>query len=119
MGMAINSFDLCQVSRWCLDNSILILGFLGQGFFSARFFVQWIASEKEGKSIVPLSFWYLSVGGGGLLLIYAILRKDPVFILGQGGGLVVYLRNLYLIHKEYERNDALKQIGKRSETENR
>lgn len=85
MGTATNSSDLYPVLRWCIDNSILILGFLGQGFFSARFFVQWIASEKRGKSIVPLSFWYLSIGGGGLLLIYAILRKDPVFILGQGG----------------------------------
>ena len=108
MGTATNSFDLYQVLRWCLDNSILILGFVGQGFFSARFFVQWIASEKRGKSIVPLSFWYLSIGGGGILFIYAILRKDPVFILGQGGGLIVYLRNLCLIRREYERSDVQK-----------
>jgi lipid-A-disaccharide synthase-like uncharacterized protein len=110
MGTAINSFDFYQISRWCLDNSILILGFIGQALFSARFFVQWIASEKKGKSVIPLSFWYLSVGGGALLFIYAILRKDPVFILGQGGGLVVYLRNLFLIHKEYERNNARKPV---------
>jgi len=104
-----------QALRWCLDNSVLILGFLGQALFSARFFVQWIASEKRGKSIVPLSFWYLSVGGGGILLIYAILRKDPVFILGQGGGLIVYLRNLCLIRREYNLINAHDKVPGGSE----
>jgi lipid-A-disaccharide synthase-like uncharacterized protein len=115
METAIGSSYYYQALRWCLDNSVLILGFLGQALFSARFFVQWIASEKQGRSIVPLSFWYLSVGGGGILLIYAILRKDPVFILGQGGGLVVYLRNLCLIYKEYNSNNAHNKIHKGSE----
>jgi lipid-A-disaccharide synthase-like uncharacterized protein len=83
-----------------MENGLLVLGFIAQGLFAARFFVQWIASERAKRSVVPISFWYLSVGGGGLLLVYAILRKDPVFILGQGSGLIIYTRNLYLIYKE-------------------
>jgi lipid-A-disaccharide synthase-like uncharacterized protein len=75
------------------------VGFLGQVCFSARFLVQWIASERRKESIVPNEFWYFSVGGGLVLLIYAIYRLDPVFILGQGAGLFVYARNLYFIHK--------------------
>ncbi|MFZ0930635.1 MAG: lipid-A-disaccharide synthase N-terminal domain-containing protein [Syntrophobacteraceae bacterium] len=86
--------------RYFLDNSLLVLGFCGQGLFFGRFLVQWIASERQGRSVVPIAFWYFSIGGGGLLLIYALLKKDPVFILGQGGGLIIYLRNLYLIHRE-------------------
>lgn len=81
----------------------LAFGFLGQGLFSARFIVQWIASERARKSIVPTTFWFFSVGGGCCLLIYAVYRKDPVFILGQSAGLAVYLRNLYLIFKEKSR----------------
>lgn len=79
------------------------MGFIAQGLFSARFLVQWIASERAGKSVVPVAFWLFSVGGGGLLLVYAILRKDPVFIVGQASGLVIYGRNLFLIHKERKR----------------
>jgi lipid-A-disaccharide synthase-like uncharacterized protein len=74
-------------------------GLLGQAFFSARFLVQWIASERRKQSVVPVHFWYLSVGGGLMLLAYAIYRKDPVFIIGQGAGLVVYARNLYFIRR--------------------
>ena len=99
----MNSLDFGKMVHYCFDNYLLILGFLGQGFFFGRFFVQWVASEREGKSIVPLAFWYFSIGGGGLLLIYSILRQDPVYILGQGGGLVIYLRNLYLIRTEKAR----------------
>ena len=76
-----------------------MLGMLGQVMFFSRFLVQWIASEKKGKSTVPVSFWYLSIGGGLLLLIYALWRKDPVIILGQLVGLFVYVRNLILIHR--------------------
>ena len=76
-----------------------LLGLLGQGRFFSRFLVQWLASEKTGKSVVPVSFWYLSIGGGGLLLFYAIWRKDPVIILGQLVGLFVYIRNLMLIYR--------------------
>ena len=75
------------------------VGLLGQALFSARFLVQWIASEKKGASVIPVYFWYFSVGGGFTLLLYALYRHDPVFILGQGAGLFVYARNLYFIHK--------------------
>ena len=76
-----------------------LLGLLGQALFFSRFLVQWIASEKMGRSVVPLSFWYFSIGGGGLLLVYAFWRKDPVIVLGQAVGLFVYVRNLMLIHR--------------------
>ena len=78
----------------------LTIGLLGQAFFSMRFLVQWIASERKGESIVPLSFWFFSLGGGLTLLVYAIYRRDPVFIIGQGAGLFVYSRNLYLIQRK-------------------
>ncbi len=76
------------------------IGFFAQLMFSARFLVQWLASERAGKSIVPLLFWYLSIAGSTLLLAYAIHRKDPVFILGQSVGTFIYSRNLYLIRRE-------------------
>ena len=75
------------------------IGFLGQAMFSGRFLVQWIVSEKLRRSVVPKLFWYFSVAGGVTLLIYAIHRRDPVIIVGQAFGLVVYVRNLWLIHK--------------------
>jgi lipid-A-disaccharide synthase-like uncharacterized protein len=78
------------------------VGFLGQAFFSARFLIQWIASERRGKSVVPRAFWYFSIGGGLTLLIYALWRRDPVFILGQGAGLFVYARNLYFVLRDPE-----------------
>ena len=77
----------------------LIIGFLGQGLFASRFIVQWIYSEKEGQSTIPVVFWYLSIMGGIGLLIYAISRKDPVIILGQSFGIFIYLRNLILIYR--------------------
>jgi lipid-A-disaccharide synthase-like uncharacterized protein len=77
----------------------LIVGFAGQALFSARFIVQWIASERVRRSVVPVTFWFLSLAGGGLLFAYAASRRDPVIMLGQASGLVVYLRNLWLIHK--------------------
>jgi lipid-A-disaccharide synthase-like uncharacterized protein len=75
----------------------VVLGFVAQGFFTMRFVVQWIASERARRSVIPVAFWFFSVGGGALLLVYALYRRDPVFIAGQGLGLVVYLRNLYFI----------------------
>jgi lipid-A-disaccharide synthase-like uncharacterized protein len=75
------------------------VGLLGQAFFSARFLVQWIASERRQQSVVPVHFWYFSVGGGLTLLAYAIYRLDPVFILGQSAGLLVYARNLYFLRR--------------------
>ena len=77
----------------------LAVGFSAQALFSLRFFVQWIASERKRASYVPEIFWYFSIAGGALLLLYAIHRRDPVFILGQGSGLLVYLRNIALIRK--------------------
>jgi lipid-A-disaccharide synthase-like uncharacterized protein len=84
------------------EKYIFAIGFLGQFMFSMRFFIQWIYSEKRKKSVVPKSFWYFSLFGGTLLLLYAILRKDIVFTLGQAAGIVIYLRNLYLIKKHNE-----------------
>ena len=79
---------------------LLIFGFVGQALFSARFIVQWIASEAKKESVIPLAFWYFSLAGGLFLLTYAILRHDPVFILGQAAGLIVYIRNLVLIFRQ-------------------
>ena len=76
------------------------IGLFGQLLFSSRFLVQWIASEKMKKSVIPVAFWYLSIGGSLTLLSYAIYRIDPVFILGQFTGLFIYMRNLILIHQE-------------------
>ena len=81
------------------DQVWLGIGLLGQAFFSARFLVQWIASERLRRSVVPKAFWYFSIGGGATLLAYAIYRLDPVFIIGQGAGLLVYSRNLYFIRR--------------------
>ena len=82
-----------------LASPIGMLGMLGQVLFFSRFLVQWIASEKIGKSTIPLAFWWLSIGGGSLLLFYAVWRKDPVITLGQLVGLFVYVRNLMLIRR--------------------
>ena len=85
---------LLNVDAW------VIFGLLGQGFFTARFVVQWIASERRGESTVPVAFWYLSLAGGSILLAYALLyRHDLVFTLGQAAGLLVYTRNLMLIRR--------------------
>ena len=80
----------------------ILVGLLGQLFFTSRFLVQWIASERAGRSIVPQVFWLFSLAGGVLLLVYALWRRDPVFIAGQSAGLVVYLRNLMLIARQPE-----------------
>jgi lipid-A-disaccharide synthase-like uncharacterized protein len=84
----------------------IAVGFVGQAIFSARFTVQWIASERAKRSVVPLAFWFLSLGGGVTLLAYAIWRKDPVFITGQAAGLIVYGRNLYLIYRSRREEEA-------------
>jgi len=73
------------------------IGFLGQIFFSGRFLIQWIASERARRSIIPHAFWLFSVLGGATLLAYAIYRRDPVFIVGQAAGLVIYARNIYFV----------------------
>lgn len=85
-----------------LDSDIfwLVVGFSGQIMFSLRFVVQWLSSERAGRSVVPTYFWYFSIAGGALLLVYATHRLDAVFILGQSVGLLIYLRNLHLIFRE-------------------
>jgi lipid-A-disaccharide synthase-like uncharacterized protein len=77
----------------------LTIGFLGQALFTARFLVQWAASEKRRDAVVPVAFWWLSLLGGSALLAYALSRRDPVIVVGQVLGLFVYARNLMLIDK--------------------
>ena len=84
----------------------LALGFLAQALFTMRFLVQWIASERAGKSVVPIAFWFFSIGGGALLLVYALYRRDPVFIAGQAFGVFIYARNLY-----FELRDRQRGVG--------
>lgn len=77
-----------------------LLGYVAQAMFAMRFVVQWIASERAGHSVVPTTFWIFSIGGGLMLLGYALYQQDPVFILGQAFGVFVYLRNLYFIRRD-------------------
>jgi len=79
------------------------IGLLGQALFSLRFIVQWIASERQRRSVIPAMFWQLSLAGGITLLVYAMYRRDPVFILGQVTGIAVYLRNLHFVRREGRR----------------
>ena len=78
----------------------LVIGFVGQALFSARFLVQWVYSERRKRSVVPVAFWYFSLAGGATLFSYAVHIGDPVFILGQSMGVLIYTRNLYFIHRE-------------------
>ncbi|MCO6413397.1 MAG: lipid-A-disaccharide synthase N-terminal domain-containing protein [Thiogranum sp.] len=78
----------------------LAIGFAGQALFSARFLVQWVSSERRKRSVIPIAFWYFSLAGGATLFAYALHIGDPVFILGQSMGVLIYSRNLYFIHKE-------------------
>jgi lipid-A-disaccharide synthase-like uncharacterized protein len=89
MGAYVYDIFVVRLDWW------VVLGFVAQAFFTMRFLVQWIASEHAGKSVIPLTFWLFSIGGGLLLLCYALYRRDPVFIAGQAFGIFVYLRNLY------------------------
>lgn len=79
---------------------VVLIGYVGQALFTMRFIVQWIASERAGKSVIPVAFWFFSIGGGLALFGYALYVKDPVFILGQGFGVFVYLRNLYFVMRD-------------------
>ena len=81
------------------EQIMLVVGFAGQGLFAMRFILQWLTSEGQGRSVIPVAFWYFSIGGGSVLLLYAIWRQDPVIICGQGLGLLIYLRNLYFIYR--------------------
>jgi lipid-A-disaccharide synthase-like uncharacterized protein len=97
-----------QLAGWLHQVFILqfdgwvLLGFVAQFFFTMRFVVQWLASERAKRSVVPIAFWFFSLFGGALLFIYAVQRRDPVFIAGQGMGLFIYIRNLWLIANEHK-----------------
>ena len=78
----------------------VLFGFGGQFMFMSRMLVQWIASEREGRSVIPMAFWYFSICGGIILLTYAIYKRDPVFIVGQLTGVFIYARNVWLIRRE-------------------
>ena len=96
-------FAILHVESW-VEFWWVAFGLFGQLMFTGRFLVQWIASERARKSVVPVLFWYFSMAGGLILLAYAIYRKDPVFVLGQSLGVFIYLRNLVLIHRERREN---------------
>ena len=85
---------------------LVLVGYAGQALFTMRFVVQWIASERARKSVFPVAFWFFSIGGGLLLFAYALVREDPVFILGQGFGVFVYVRNLYFVYRERRSSGA-------------
>jgi lipid-A-disaccharide synthase-like uncharacterized protein len=94
VGDYLQNVFVTKLSWWVL------LGYGGQALFTMRFVVQWIASERARKSVIPVAFWFFSIGGGLLLFVYSLYIRDPVFILGQGLGLFVYLRNLYFVYRE-------------------
>jgi lipid-A-disaccharide synthase-like uncharacterized protein len=100
VGDYLHDVFVIQIDGW------IILGFVAQLLFTGRFVVQWLASEKAGRSVVPFAFWSFSIGGGALLLIYALYRKDPVFIAGQLLSLVIYLRNVQFVLRERRRDNA-------------
>ena len=87
------------------EQLMIIVGFGGQALFASRFIIQLIKSEGAKKSVIPVAFWYFSIGGGTVLLLYAIWRQDPVIICGQGLGLFIYARNLYFILRPSEKAD--------------
>ena len=90
-----------------IDKTWLAVGLIGQVLFSARFFVQWLQSERLKKSVIPSAFWYFSMAGGVTLLAYAIHRKDPVFIIGQGTGLFIYFRNLQFLWRDRKKSKTI------------
>ena len=90
----------------------VLIGLAGQGCFFLRFVVQWLASERAGRSLVPKAFWHLSIAGSLVILTYAIWRRDPVFIIGQSTGLLVYVRNLVLIRRTEETSRRLATPGR-------
>jgi lipid-A-disaccharide synthase-like uncharacterized protein len=90
----------------------LIIGFAGQALFTARFLVQWVVSERQGDSVVPVAFWWLSLLGGTALLSYAVSRCDPVIVVGQSMGLVVYVRNLMLVGQARRSREMRKRPGR-------
>lgn len=85
--------------QFTTDQIWILVGLGGQALFSARFIIQWLASERLQRSVVPIAFWYFSIAGSLTLLAYAIHRLDPVFILGQSAGCLIYGRNLYFLKR--------------------
>ncbi len=107
-----------QLGHWWVSTSVTEKSWLGVGFaaqlmFTMRFIVQWIASERARRSIVPETFWYFSMVGGAMLFAYAIYRLDPVFMLGQGMGLLIYGRNIYFI-RTHQKSEAQASAAARS-----
>ncbi len=96
-------FAVLHVESWT-EFWWVAFGLFGQLMFTGRFLIQWIASERVKRSVVPIAFWYFSMAGGLILLSYAIYRRDPVFVLGQSLGVFIYARNLWLIHHEARGN---------------
>ena len=78
----------------------LAFGLVAQLFFTARFLVQWISSERAGKSVVPLAFWFFSMGGGLMTLVYGVVKREPVIIVGQALATIIYIRNIMLITRD-------------------
>jgi lipid-A-disaccharide synthase-like uncharacterized protein len=94
VGDYLQNVFVLQLNWW------ILVGYVGQALFAMRFVVQWIASERARRSVIPVAFWFFSIGGGALLFVYSLYIRDPVFIIGQGLGLFVYLRNLYFVSRE-------------------
>ena len=97
---------------WFIDwfanmDAMKAIGILGQVLFGSRFFVQWIASERAQRSVIPVAFWHLSVIGAALTLVYAIAIKEPVFMVPQAGGLLIYVRNLVFVYRDRKRAHPL------------
>jgi lipid-A-disaccharide synthase-like uncharacterized protein len=84
----------------------LLFGLLAQLVFAARFLVQWISSERAGKSVIPFAFWVLSIGGGLMTLLYGLVKREPVIILGQALATLIYVRNVVLIFRERRQHTA-------------
>ena len=102
VGDYLHDVFIVQIDGW------VILGFVAQALFTMRFVVQWIASERAGRSVIPFAFWTFSLGGGTLLLVYALYRRDPVFIAGQALSTFIYIRNLQFALRE--RSKARKTV---------
>ena len=100
-------FEIFRVDHWG-EFWWVVVGLAGQLMFSMRFLIQWISSERARKSVMPVAFWYFSLAGGAILLTYAIYRRDPVFMLGQGMGLMIYARNIHFIWRTKREDEAAK-----------
>lgn len=96
----------------------LVFGIIAQLLFAGRFIVQWVASERQGRSVIPFAFWFFSMGGGLMTLVYGIVKREPVIILGQGLATIIYVRNIMLILKERDKKPA-RVSGRRAKPRSR